>query len=189
MRFSLQKLIKSIADYSQVGIHPSFGSNSKQGQLEKEISRLNAIIKREVRKSRQHFLKLSLPETYRNLIRNDIIEDYTMGFASQSGFRAGTCTPYYFFDLDEEKETALKIFPFQVMESTYKYYLKSTPEESIKEISEIIKEVKEVNGTFISLWHNESLSDTGEWEGWRRVYEETVRQATDTPERLLAAMH
>lgn len=177
---SFQRLIKSIADYAQVGIHPSFGSNFKQGQLEKEIERLNFIVKREIRKSRQHFLKLSFPETYRNLIRNDIIEDYSMGFAAQSGFRAGTCTPYYFYDLDEEKETALKIFPFQVMESTYKYYSKSTPEESIRDIESVINEVKEVKGTFISLWHNESLSNLGEWKDWREVYEETVRMAVKT---------
>ena len=172
-----QRLIKSIADYAQIGIHPSFGSNSKQGQLEKEISRLNNIIKREIKKSRQHFLKLNLPETYRNLIRNDITEDYTMGFAAQSGFRAGTCTPYYFYDLDEEKETALKVFPFQVMEANYKYYMKSTPSDAIAEIQKLIEEVREVNGTFISLWHNESLCDEGIWKGWREVYEQMLEAA------------
>lgn len=172
-----QRLIKSLADYARIGIHPSFGSNYKQDQLEKEIRRLNNIIKREVKKSRQHFLKLSLPETYRNLIRNDITEDYTMGFAAQSGFRAGTCTAFYFFDLDEEKETPLRIFPFQVMEANYKYYMKSTPAEAIDEIRTLIEEVRSVNGTFISLWHNESLSNEGIWEGWRKVYEEMLEAA------------
>lgn len=172
-----QRLIKSIADYAQVGIHPSFGSNFKQGHLEKEIRRLTYIIKREVKMSRQHFLKLSLPETYRNLIRNDIVEDYTMGFAAQSGFRAGTCTPYFFYDLDEEKETPLKVFPFQVMEATYKYYMRSTPSDAIFEMKRMIEEVREVNGTFISLWHNESLSGQGIWAGWREVYEEMLKAA------------
>jgi hypothetical protein len=40
-----------------------------------------------------------------------------------------------------------------------------------------IKVVKSVNGEFISIWHNESLSDKGRWQGWRKVYEEMVKSA------------
>jgi hypothetical protein len=174
---SFQSLIKSIADYAQVGIHPSFGSNSEPKKLHKEILRLENIVKRDIYRSRQHFLKLSLPETYRNLLKEDILEDYTMGFASEIGFRAGTCSPYPFYDLDEEVECKLTVYPFQVMESTFKYYQKKGIDESIEAIKLIIDEVKSVDGTFISLWHNESLSDKHEWEGWRKVYEEMVSYA------------
>jgi hypothetical protein len=174
---SHQSLIKSIADYATVGIHPSYASNTDKDKLKEEIIRLERIVKREVIRSRQHFLKLSLPETYRNLMEEDIEEDYTMGFASELGFRAGTCTPYYFYDLDEEAECKLKVFPFQVMEATLKYYLKSNIEESITQIKTMIDEVKEINGTFISLWHNESLSDEKEWKGWREVYEKMTAYA------------
>jgi hypothetical protein len=172
-----QSLIKSIADYASVGIHPSFGSNDNSKKLGAEINRLQRIIKREVIRSRQHFLKLSLPETYRKLLEEDILEDYTMGFASELGFRAGTCTPYFFYDLDDELECKLKVFPFQVMESTLKYYLNYSIDRSIVELKRMIDEVKEVDGTFISLWHNESLSDEMEWKGWRKVFEEMIASA------------
>jgi len=175
---SYQSLIKSIADYAAVGIHPSFASNTNKEKLQQEILRLERIIKREVVRSRQHFLKLSLPETYRSLMEQDIAEDYTMGFASELGFRAGTCTPFYFYDLDEEVECKLKVFPFQVMEATLKYYLKSNINDSINQIKSMIEEVKEVQGTFVSLWHNESLSDEKEWKGWREVYETMTACAT-----------
>lgn len=174
---TFKSLLKSIADYANIGIHPSFGSNSQPEKLHKEILRLENIVKRDIYRSRQHFLKLSLPETYRNLLKEDILEDYTMGFASEVGFRAGTCTPFPFYDLDEEVECKLTVYPFQVMESTFKYYQKKGIEESIESIKAIIDEVKLVNGTFVSLWHNESLSDYGEWEGWRKVYEEMIAYA------------
>lgn len=174
---TFQSLLKSIADYAEVGIHPSFGSNLEPQKLHKEIIRLEDIVKRDIKKSRQHFLKLSLPETYRNLIEEDILEDYTMGFASEIGFRAGTCSPFPFYDLDEEVECKLTVFPFQVMESTFKYYQKKGIEDSIIAIKAIVDEVKEVNGTFISLWHNESLSDQDEWKGWRKVYEVMIDYA------------
>ena len=31
-------------------------------------------------------------------------------------------------------------------------------------------EVKKVNGTFVTLFHNEMLSDYGVWKGWKGVY-------------------
>lgn len=173
----LQSLIKNIADYAKVGIHPSFGSNKKSKQLRIEIDRLSKIVKREINCSRQHYLKMSLPETYRNLVKEDIVEDYTMGYADVAGFRAGTCTPYLFYDLDEELEVNLKVYPFQVMESTFKYYFNTSVDETVERIAEIIKEIREVEGIFISLWHNESLSEEKEWKGWRKVYEKMIERA------------
>ena len=172
-----KSLIKSISDYAEIGIHPSFGSNKQPNKLKVEISRLKDIVKTDIVRSRQHFLKLSLPETYRNLLEADLDEDYTMGFASELGFRAGTCTPYPFYDLDEEVECKLTVFPFQVMEATLKYYLKLFPKKAILASKKIIDEVKAVEGTFISLWHNESLSNQEEWEGWREVYESVIEYA------------
>ena len=172
-----KSLIKSISDYAHIGIHPSFGSNKNRSKLGIEIKRLKDIIKMDVKRSRQHFLKLSLPETYRDLLETDIEEDYTMGFASQLGFRAGTCTPYPFYDLDGEVECKLTVYPFHVMEATLKYYLNLEPDVAIAESKKIIDEVKFVEGTFVSLWHNESLSDEEEWKGWRKVYEQVVEYA------------
>ena len=102
-----------------------------------------------------------------------------MGFAGDLGFRAGTCTPYPFYDLDEELECKLTIYPFQVMEATLKYYLKVEVEEALALIKPLIDEVRLLNGTFVSLWHNESLSDEDEWKGWRKVYEGMVEYAEE----------
>ncbi len=172
-----QSLIKSIADYAQVGIHPSYGSNKDPIRIKKELSRLSKVLKRDVFSSRQHFLKLLLPLTYRRLIDLDIKEDYTMGYASEPGFRASTCTPFYFYDLDTEVTTNLKVYSFAVMDSCLKYYLKIQPEQAIDKIKPLIEEIKKVDGTFISLWHNESLGDSNQWRGWKFVYEELIKEA------------
>lgn len=167
-----QQLIKSLADIGIAGIHPSFGSNKSPKRLDKEIKRLENIIKREVVHSRQHFLKLRLPDTYRNLIEYGIKHDYTMGYASKPGFRAGICSPFYFYDLDMELETNLKVHPFAFMEGTFKYYMNLHPEEAKSHILNFIEEVKLNRGVFISLWHNDSLNDKGIWKGWRSLFEE-----------------
>ncbi len=173
-----RSLIKSIADYAEAGIHPSYGSNKNPGRMKKELNELNKILKREVTKSRQHFLILKLPETYRRLIELDITDDYTMGYALQVGFRASICSPFYFYDLDNEQITNLRIHPFAVMDATLKYYMKVRPESAMEHILPLIREVKEVNGDFVSLWHNESLSENKIWAGWRNVYEQMVIAAS-----------
>ncbi len=172
-----QLLIKRLADYAQIGIHPSYGSNTNSERLPKEIKRLESITKREVTKSRQHFLKLTLPETYNQLADLGITDDYTMGYASAIGFRASICSSFTFYNLDTETILPIKIHPFAVMDATLLYYLKLSPEQSFTQISELIHEVKDVNGTFISLWHNDTFSNYKQWEGWKNVYTEMVKFA------------
>ena len=172
-----QTLIKSLADYNKVGIHPSYNSNDYPKKLRQEVESLSNVLNRPITKSRQHFLKILLPTTLRNLINLDITDDYSMGYAAQPGFRAGICSTYKFYDLDLDTETKLNLHPFTYMEGTLKDYLNVSPEKAIEVIELLINEVKAVNGTFISLWHNESLSDMKRWKGWRRVYEEMIKLA------------
>ncbi len=173
------ELIKSLADHADVGIHPSYASNDDFNKLRNEISLLSGILNREVNISRQHYLKIDLPVTYRNLLSLDISHDYTMGFAVEPGFRAGICNAFNFYDLDMDIETGLRIHPFAVMDGTLNDYKKLSPDEAISEIRSIIDEAKAVNGEFISLWHNDSLSGTGRWKGWRRVYEDMLAYAAE----------
>lgn len=172
-----RSLVKFLADYAEVGIHPSYASNREPARLKTEIATLSKILKREVTRSRQHFLILKLPGTYRNLISLDITDDYTMGYAHQVGFRAGICTPYFFYDLDQEQITPLRIHPFAVMDATLKYYMKIEPHQAMDYIKPLIDEVKSVKGDFVSLWHNESLSNYNMWEGWKHVYVQMIEEA------------
>ncbi len=174
-----QQLIKSVADYSEVGIHPSYSSNESLKVVAKEIKSLYQVLNKEVTKSRQHFLKLSFPDTYRNLIECDIQEDYSMGYAEQVGFRASICSPFYFYDLIKDEMTNLRLYPFAVMDATLNNYMKVKPDEAMKYVLPLIKETTAVNGTFISLWHNESFSNIGTWKDWETVYEQVVKAARE----------
>ena len=171
-------LIKEMQDYARVGLHPSYFTNQNPVLLKKEKERLENITNTPVRKSRQHYLRFSLPETYQNLIDLEIEEEYSMGYASNVGFRASTCTPFYFYDLDFEIQTPLKIFPFALMDTTLNDYMKLTPKQSLGRIRDLRNEVKAVDGMFITLFHNESLSDYLRWKGWKRLYESMLKIAT-----------
>ncbi len=170
-----QSLIRKLAEYADVGIHPGYASNSSFETLAGEIKKLETILGRKITKSRQHFLMLKLPDTYRNLISLGIKEDYTMGFSTFPGYRAGTTVPFKFYDLGKEAETSLTIYPFSVMDVALNKYLGLTPGQAIETVIKHINQTKKYGGTFVSAWHNESLSEFRQWQGWRKVFEQILK--------------
>ncbi len=167
---AFRELIIHLSNHNEVGIHPSYRAHDKPKLLEKEKADLEKITGKDIVKSRQHFLRLSFPHTYRQLINAGIKEDYTLGYAEHIGFRPGVCTPFNFFDLEENRKTGLRIFPFQVMDGTLRQYMGLSPEKATDECIELINQVWQVNGTFILLWHNSSFGDNGKWKGWTKVF-------------------
>jgi hypothetical protein len=168
------RLIADIKGRNPVGIHPSYRSNSDKSLLAKEVSAFADLLGKIPDMSRQHFLVLKMPETYRNLVSAGIKHDYSMGFASSLGFRAGTSLPFRFYDLGKESETNLTIHPFAVMDVTLQQYLKKDPLQAAGIIKQLIHNTAAVDGIFTWLWHNESLSEHGVWKGWRKVFEEMI---------------
>ena len=167
---TFQKAIKKIAGNHQIGIHPSYFSHLNAEEIQPEKQALEIIANQKISISRQHYLLLNLPKTYRDLISAGIKEDYTLAFADVAGFRALTCTPFFWYDLGKEEITSLLINPTTVMDQTLKKYMNLSPDKAEQKISELIENVKNVNGTFISLWHNESVNDFGTWKGWKKIY-------------------
>ncbi len=171
-------LVKRMNDYAHTGIHPSVASTKDDSLIELELSRLANILQQEICCSRQHYLMMDLPATYQRLLRNNITHDFTMGYPSQPGFRASICTPYPFYDLESESATPLTIVPFAVMDGTLRDYLQLTPGKALEVIRKLLDETVQVGGMFVSLWHNDSLSGRGDWQGWDKVYEEMYRLAS-----------
>ncbi len=169
-----QVLVKSIADYAEIGIHASFKSSYDSNILKTEISRLTEVIHRDIFRSRQHYLRLNLPYMYRALADLNIADDYSMGFNSHHGFRAGIASPFYFYDLDLDMPTRVRVFPFTF--SINKFWKPDT-EEKRKLIWDVIREVREVNGTLVAAWDNEALSSyrNPRWEeDFREILERCV---------------
>ncbi|MFN6038829.1 MAG: polysaccharide deacetylase family protein, partial [Bacteroidota bacterium] len=173
----LRYLIKHLSDYFEIGIHPSFGSKNNSIQVKKEINRLYRITHKDVFSSRQHFSILSFPSTYQMLLDNEIKQDFSMGYHDRAGFRAGISTSYFWYDLENELETALKIYPLVFSETTFRFGMRLNPEESLQKAIQLIDRIKVTNGTFVTCFHNESMTDYGEWKGWRNFYEQIIQES------------
>lgn len=184
LNLEFRQLIRNLDIHGEVGIHPSYQSFNHPGAVEREINDLANILGRPVRINRQHFLRMTLPETYKVLLKNGIEEDYTLGYTSHRGFRAGIAFPFYWFDLTNNSSTRLKLYPFCMMDVTPMHYEKKNVELAIGELDSWMKYLSNYGCLFISLWHNESLSNTGRWDGWLPLYEKMIASAAEIQKAL-----
>jgi len=169
------KTIKELNLSSMIGIHLSYNSEFKKKiKLEKET--LEHIINKNIQHNRFHFLRFNIPYSYLSLSENDILYDYSMGYAKIDGYRAGTCTPFYFFDLINNTKTNVKIYPFPFMDRTW-LINNITPESALIKSVQYIEEIKKYNGTFVSLWHNETLQDNIYGQPWKEIFEKILEAA------------
>lgn len=167
----MQQLVRKLSLESKIGLHPSYRSNKSYDILAKEHNALSELVQKAVEISRQHYLKLSFPRTYKNLVKLGIVDEFSMGYSEIDGFRAGTCTPYIFYDLSTEKTTWLKVYPLVISDNSYKYYQKLSLSDTRERMLGLLNEVKEVGGTMVSLWHNETFKNDVEGNEWRKIFE------------------
>lgn len=171
---AFRKLIKRFADKS--GIHLSYSSHTKGEGYKKEIVRLSDIISNDVKRNRFHYLKMKAGESYRKLIDVGITEDYTMGYPYHEGFRASVARPFYWYDLEREERANLLVVPFMFMDSPMRH--QHIPEEEVKKrIQKMIFRTKEVGGVLVSLWHNDTFSETN--PDWKKIFEWYNKQLND----------
>ena len=178
---SFKTLIKSVADYSIVSLMASYKGFDDITILKKERNRLINTINRPVKRVRQRFNRLSIPDTYRLMVDAGFNEDYTMGYANEVGFRAGTCSPFYFYDISFEEQIPILINSFCVQyTSLYKFNSVSKAEEKFIELSQ---RVQEVNGDFNVVFSNEILQ-LNQHNSWRDLYIKYLKMNPDYDEQV-----
>lgn len=168
---AIKQLYKRISEKYQTGLHPSWISGDEEGLLVKEKECLQQIIGKDVIRSRNHYLRITIPTTYRNLISLNIQNDHSMAYGSVNGFRASFAKPFYWYDLEKEVQTNLLIHPFCFMEAASFFHQGYSALEAGVEMQYYFDLVKSVQGEFITLFHNHFLTEQPEWLEWRRMYE------------------
>jgi len=166
-------LIKSVADYSVVALAASYSSFRDVKLLKEEKKRLSNVVNRPINYSRMRYNRVDIPHTYRNLVEAEFTDDYTMGYTHEMGFKAGTCTPFYFYDIAIEEKQPIKIHPFAVHD--YALRNSNSEEEALEKIRMYYDQVKKVNGHFITIFSNELLG--GEQAiNWLDLYNKVIQK-------------
>jgi hypothetical protein len=167
---TLQELIKKTAIKYPTGIHPSWQSGENFEVLEKEIGTLSTLIQHSVSISRQHYLKMTIPDTYPLLLKAGIKKDYTMGYGTSNGFRASFAKPFFWYDLRNEQTTELEIHPFCYMDANSIFELRLPVYDAKNELQELYKQIKKVHGEMVCIFHNHFLTDQPAWTEWKKMY-------------------
>ncbi|MEM9078528.1 MAG: polysaccharide deacetylase family protein [Bacteroidota bacterium] len=166
-------LIKSIADYSVVSLSTSFLSSTDKVVLKEEKKGLGGLIHRPIKYARLRYNRVNVPATYRTLIDAEFTNDFSMGYTHQIGFRAGTCTPFYFYDISLESKQPLRVHPFALHDYALLNYKK--PNEVFDKIDVIFRNVRAVKGSFITIFSNELLGSKHKIP-WISLYESLIKR-------------
>ena len=183
---AVQKLYQQLSKKYTVGLHPSYKSSEEEisgnsslrdsvraersNLIRKEKELLEKIINQPITISRNHYLRFTIPLTYRKLIAIGHTDDYSMAYSTINGFRASTSKPFYWYDVEKEITTALLIHPFSYMEANSFFHQKFSAQEAAEEMQYYYDIIKSVNGTYITLFHNHFLTEQSEWIEWRNMY-------------------
>lgn len=172
----MRELIQYHSAGYEVGIHPSWQSGDRANLLAEEVELLEDIIQKKVVNSRQHYIRFTLPGTYRKLADNGVRHEFSMGYGSINGFRASIASSFYWYDLERDKKTNLLVHPFCFMDANSFFEQGQTPAQTYAEIKRYHDIIKRVNGTMITIWHNNFLGSDPLFKGWREVYELFLEQ-------------
>jgi hypothetical protein len=154
-----------------IGVHPSWQSGDDGNLLAAEKALLESLTGRETGRSRQHYIRMSLPHTYQALLAGGISEDYSMGYGSINGFRASIAAPHAWYDLSRERSTALRIHPFCFMDANARFEEGLAPGQAFEQLRVLHDRVKKSGGTMSVIFHNSFLGTHPDYRGWREVYE------------------
>ena len=159
-----------------VGIHPSYTSFLDEERIGMEREKLEEISQQEILSSRQHYLRYRYPETFQFLLKAGIREEYSLVNYHTGGFRTGMAQPYPWFDLSTNQQTELILHPTTLMDVSLTQYQQLSPEEGMSYARELVQVTREVGGTFLLLLHNDTLSESGMWKGWRKHWLGLIRE-------------
>jgi hypothetical protein len=170
-------LVHRLANRYAAGIHFSWQAHT-DSSFEAEQAQLAQIAEKPVNTNRFHYIRMWLPVSYRQLLAlsTPITVDHSMGYGSINGFRASTCTPFFWYDLEAEAATGLLIYPFAYMEANSIFEQKHNPEQALDEWQALYSKVHAVGGTFVTIVHNHMIGTDAEGRRWWQVYQSFLQR-------------
>jgi hypothetical protein len=166
-----QSLVEYYSNSYKVGLHPSWQTGDNEDLFESELEWMEDITGRAIIHSRQHYLRFSLPDTFRTLTNLGIQKEFSMGYGTINGFRASVCSSFYWYDLEKDEPTTLMLFPFCFMDANAYYEQGYTPQQAYAELMQFYTTVKKLNGMLVTVWHNSILGTDSSFAGWRDMFE------------------
>jgi hypothetical protein len=158
----------------EIGLHASYGSPRDPEMLRRQLERLQAAcavagVEQEEWQSRQHYLRLETPATWRALEEAGLACDSTLGFSSMGGFRAGCCYEFPVYDLQARRTLRLRERPLVAMEVALLDRQGLSHDQVLKRIATLRERCRLFGGDFTLLWHNSRLQTRADRETYEAI--------------------
>ena len=174
-----RELVKGVGDYGQIGLLFSREALASGQQMKKEKKRIEGITNKPLNAVRCTSHMGNLTTNYREMIQQEAENDYSMGYPDVLGFRAGTCTPFLYYDLDYESPTPLLVHPVCAQSGVFEQH--ALEEKGLNHALDIFfkmhKATQKVNGSFIFSFKNKSFTGKGDDEGqWKQFFRQLLNE-------------
>ena len=132
-----RKIIKKTGDFFSLGLLTSIKAQiDSKKQIVREKNDFQKLTNRTIFDVRLSNGIVNLRKDYEMLSENEFKNDYSMGYLDRIGFRAGTATPFYFYDVSREIQLSIKLTPIFATEKSLKYLNDSFPFEKLLRVYE-----------------------------------------------------
>jgi len=158
----------------EIGLHGSYDSFENGDMLNKQKTKLEAVLKEPTIGTRQHYLRFSVDRTFSAQEKAGFVYDSTLGYNEDIGFRAGLAAPFYPFDSKERGRHNILELPLCIMDGSLFDFNRYTNEEAFGHMKALIDSVEDVGGLAVILWHTKARDEKrfpGWWDLYRRILE------------------
>jgi len=154
----------------EVGLHGSRAAATDRDRLAIEKERIESVLGEGPAGGRQHYLSLSIPETWRHYRALGLSYDASLGSATTYGFDNG-------YDLQYPFEDDFAVFPLTLMDQTLPD--PATEFDAAWRVCTELLEEAAANGAIMTvLWHPRLFSER-DFPGHRRLYRDLIEYALE----------
>ena len=138
----------------EIGLHGSYLSYDDATLLSKEKEHLEMLIGQKVIGSRQHYLRLAIPETWHIHQQIGLAYDSSLGFSKEVGYPSRRFFPFYPSDPQNNKPIPVLQIPMVIMDGPLMQY-----NDPWSKILEMIDTAESKGGTLTLNWHQRAFNE------------------------------
>jgi len=166
----VEEIFRTLGDRGfEIGLHGSYESWTDDRVLTRQRAKLIDALQRDVRSTRQHFLRLDVQRTWDAQEHAGFATDATLGYNEAIGFRAGIAAPFHPWDAARGRGRTMLEVPLTLMDGALFRALVLREEEAIAATIAHLETVEKCGGLAGLLWHPNAAAEKL-FPGWWKCF-------------------
>lgn len=175
----VQGIARSILDAGcEIGVHGGYYDFNSASGYRRSADRVEAAFGVRPVGIRNHYLRLSIPETWRAQAEAGYVYDATFGWADRPGPRDDCWFPFEADTGTGVSGNRIVVLPLAIMDTTLFRYSNLAPEASLAAAIRVVERAAASGGLLTLLWHN-NYFDEPEYRDWQEVYRALLAHIAD----------